>query len=950
MVTKFLDIMNWIPALARLVTAGTAKSLRALIMVASLGLVASADSFPQIQFHLLSKNALTISLDPSSSNLTNFVVEQTPTLDGLRFWTTFDTGTVINTNSIGFFRVRLSDDVLAAQDSDGDGIDDLYEFRHPQFLNPEDPTDAGKDWDRDGRSNLEEYRDGTDPDDQGGLMVHSRYWNDGITYMVHEYMAIDRDGRLWSWTSQNSDDPSISVPNEIMPGKGWKYTASSIESMQSPYWAGGIHHYLAVAGDGTLWAWGANDTGQLGVGSSDWTNTPIRVGAGSDWAQVVAGRIQHVWSPTLPGFLLPAGFSVALKTDGSLWQWGVMTAADLDTNGLPLWKAPHRVGGTDTNGLSDSDVPHRKSTSNEWASIRLFHGDSVVGLKRDGSLWIWGLSANQAFGSGASTTVQIPNPRRFGGDEKWARVEVDPFSDGAGTVLAIKRDGTLWTWNHYTSPSGSANLDLTQSPVNLGAGWRWSAAEPTPQFGSTGFGTTAVREDGTLWFWGQLQGYTHDQVVDQPVLVDSSTKWTSLHGNIGRNTNGDLRMVGGNFTPILTQPWRIGTNLDWVQVSAGLNNSVGVRRNGSLWHWGRVVLWPSGGFDGSMRQVPTEDLWSQVSLSRSYTFSENMFGVGSGGTAMLWGYTLLYWGGGWVPTGDPNSGGPYPGHILVPTQSPYPSYSPRIYDTNGTWKMILRGADHGAGIKSNGTLWAWGLFPKPVTIQNSPDGILSIFSDFSRESRQAGNTPTQISSRNDWTTLSAGAYHDLALTADGSLFALGYNESGQIGNGGTENQVAPVQIGQPNKWASVAAGDRHSLAIQVDGSLWAWGANDSGQLGDPALGTNSLTPKRIGLATNWKVVYAGPTSSYALDRDGRMWAWGANNFGQLGLGDTASRTVPAPLARGLKWSSVSAGASHTLAIGTDGSLWGWGYAYQGALPDPDVPPPALSPVSSRSGW
>jgi len=99
------------------------------------------------------------------------------------------------------------------------------------------------------------------------------------------------------------------------------------------------------------------------------------------------------------------------------------------------------------------------------------------------------------------------------------------------------------------------------------------------------------------------------------------------------------------------------------------------------------------------------------------------------------------------------------------------------------------------------------------------------------------------------------------------------------------------QIGNDSNWKEVIAGCFHTLAIKTDGSLWAWGKNDIGQLG---LGdnTNREAPVRIGTESNWKEVIAGCFHSLALKTDGSLWAWGDNWNGQLGLGDTTNRSNP----------------------------------------------------------
>jgi alpha-tubulin suppressor-like RCC1 family protein len=128
-------------------------------------------------------------------------------------------------------------------------------------------------------------------------------------------------------------------------------------------------------------------------------------------------------------------------------------------------------------------------------------------------------------------------------------------------------------------------------------------------------------------------------------------------------------------------------------------------------------------------------------------------------------------------------------------------------------------------------------------------------------------------------------------------------------------------VGEDTDWESVAAGDSHNVAIKTDGSLWAWGDNHHGQTGlGGAVGTEVLTPTRVGTDSTWAMVSAGWAYSAAIKQESSasdsrtLWTWGANATGQLGVGNTVSRDVPTRVGTGSTWESVSAGSSHTLGI------------------------------------
>ena len=200
--------------------------------------------------------------------------------------------------------------------------------------------------------------------------------------------------------------------------------------------------------------------------------------------------------------------------------------------------------------------------------------------------------------------------------------------------------------------------------------------------------------------------------------------------------------------------------------------------------------------------------------------------------------------------------------------------------------------------------------------------------------------------------LGAGPRHSLAVLTNRTLWTWGLNNFGQLGNNvnnpSTTNFASTPQLigtnGAANTnavWASVSAGGRgadvatnqpggFSLAIQTNGTLWAWGANHFGQLG---IGSTALqiVPTRVGSDSNWFQVEAGATHTLALKRDGSLWAWGANNFGQLGFGNTNAVTVPVRVGMESAWVEIRAGGFFSLARRADGTLWAWGANTNGQL-------------------
>jgi alpha-tubulin suppressor-like RCC1 family protein len=186
--------------------------------------------------------------------------------------------------------------------------------------------------------------------------------------------------------------------------------------------------------------------------------------------------------------------------------------------------------------------------------------------------------------------------------------------------------------------------------------------------------------------------------------------------------------------------------------------------------------------------------------------------------------------------------------------------------------------------------------------------------------------------------ISAGFYHTLALMPDGTVWAWGGNEFGQLGDGSTTNRSTPVRVMGLTGVIQVAAGMDQNVALRSDGTVWAWGRNEVGQVGNGVTSSYQLTPVRVTRLTGVKKISAGGEFSLALRSDGTVWAWGANQLGQLGNGTTANSSVPVKVAGLSQVTGISAGADASLATRSSGntaltSVWAWGANNFGQLGD-----------------
>ncbi|MDB5106413.1 MAG: Branched-chain amino acid transporter, amino acid-binding protein, partial [Fibrobacteres bacterium] len=209
------------------------------------------------------------------------------------------------------------------------------------------------------------------------------------------------------------------------------------------------------------------------------------------------------------------------------------------------------------------------------------------------------------------------------------------------------------------------------------------------------------------------------------------------------------------------------------------------------------------------------------------------------------------------------------------------------------------------------------------------------------------NSPVQVLT--GVADVSAGGFHSLILKTDGTLWAAGQNGFGQLGDGTSIQREAPVQIA--SGVVSLSAGVQHGFFLKADGTLWGMGLNTSGQLGDGTT-LNRASPVLIPVGpAGVRSVAAGQTHSLLLKGDGTLWSTGANTHGELGNGTTSNRPTFGQILSGV--SGMAAGVDHTLIVKSDGSLWSNGFNINGQLGDGTTtqrltPVPILMGVSAVS--
>jgi alpha-tubulin suppressor-like RCC1 family protein len=199
--------------------------------------------------------------------------------------------------------------------------------------------------------------------------------------------------------------------------------------------------------------------------------------------------------------------------------------------------------------------------------------------------------------------------------------------------------------------------------------------------------------------------------------------------------------------------------------------------------------------------------------------------------------------------------------------------------------------------------------------------------------------PTQVSARTDWDSVVVGSNHACALTSRGARFCWGDNQGGQLGLGDApQYEPTPVQAGSSDPvWLSLGAGGYSTCGISNLHQLWCWGNGGFGQLG---LGDtiSRSSPSQVGARSDWASVVLGTVHTCALTTDGTRYCWGLNSAGELGQGtvDTDVHTVPVALTGDAGWLSLSLGERHSCGLlAVNRHIYCWGENSSGQLGDGD---------------
>lgn len=747
-------------------------------------------------------------------------------------------------------------------------------------------------------------------------------------------LAICSDSTVWAWggngygylgdsTLNTSFEP---VPTRDTNGLGQLHRIVSVTT------ASGTS--LALREDGSLWSWGANAQGQLGIGSTVNQRTPVKVHGPNNVGYLnqvtaICGNYESVF---------------ALKSNGTVFGWG--------------WNGTGVLGdGTYFNSRT-TPVQVTETTDGFLDSIAAISSGSehAAALQSNGEVWAWGWDYSGELGTGTgNTSFSAVHVLNSGGTANFTNAIA--VACGYNFSVVLRNDGTVWTFgNNEFGQLGDGTYLSSLLPVQVKD---TAGNNPLRHIAAIAAGedhVLALDSAGRIFTWGsnkngQLGDPFTGKKSNRPMRLASLSGARFITAG-GRNSaaklqDGSIHIWGDNWTGLLgngttssyfalPQPV-IGTNAQGLhqnvkQISIGFDHEISLMQNGSVYSWG----------DLSTNDLPPATLTPnpfplQVRDSSGTLFLSNIKQIAAGenhnvaitnnGYAYGWGFNNNNQLGAYAisNTAKPSAFKYYSGALVnniragaassthtallkndstIIFYGSFTGYATSYYGNNfldstgtqplGHIRAIAAGSNTMAAISADSTIWAWGV----NNLNQLGDGTSTNNGFPVHVMNNAGSGPlTGVKS------ISSKMSHAMALMSDSTVFAWGYNSIGQLGCGDQVQHLLPQQVVDStglqamHNVVAIAVGNYHSLALMADSTVWAWGSNVRGQLGNGTT-TSSLLPVHVKNQFGTDIlrhvigISAGELCSGFLMSDGTTMTTGLNDNGQSGAMPTLGVSTP----------------------------------------------------------
>ncbi len=481
---------------------------------------------------------------------------------------------------------------------------------------------------------------------------------------------------------------------------------------------------------------------------------------------------------------------------------------------------------------------------------------------------------------------------------------------GADHSMVIKSNGTIWSYgrNNNGQLGNNSQTDYFIPPVQV------QNISNVIDIAGGKEHSIAITSDGNAYAWGVSNyyqiGFESTELLPKKISSFSNVASTASGANhsiflkkdgtvwsCGLNSSGQLgdSTITNRITPV--QAKRL-TNI--IDIAGGEEHTLALKNDGTVWAWG--YNWDGQLGDGTQSnpiRIPKQII-SLTKIVAIASGDDHNIVIKNDGTILTWGKN-------------------FSGQLGNGTYSPG-VYTPTMVDGLTDVIAAAAGKEHSVILKNDGTVWAWGL--------NSSGQLGS-------ETWDNSSIPVKVSGLSNVVAITSGANFSTALKNDSTVWAWGANDFGQLGDLTFNNSNIPVKakgLSFFTRGTSISGGNMHSIAIANDSTVWTWGNNNAGQLGDGTVNNSMLPIAAVNGLTGIVDAAGGIEHSIALTKDGIVWAWGANLYGQLG--DVSNIGSPTPIQSYITdVNAIACGSYHTVALKNDSTVWTWGANVYGQLGD-----------------
>ncbi len=639
------------------------------------------------------------------------------------------------------------------------------------------------------------------------------------------------------------------------------------------------------------------------------------------WIDVINNETAEVSAKVVNG----NGFTISLKSDGTVWSWGTNTSGQLGLGDSSSRNSPEKI-----------EVPETIKDISSGASHTLLLGKS-------GEVYTFGANGNGQLGTGNSTTYKIPTNIRVTNIEKVKAI--------GNSSYAITSEGKVFAWGAGYGKT-PVLLSMNKNVIDIGRTYYLAddgIVRTIPTSLEEAEGTQIELslneyEIGTRPVIEEERIVQISEGIDHVLLLGESGKvysyGTNVYGQLGDNSDNARQ---NNITTVVRKADK-SILQGVVEVSAGDQYSIVVTEEGKVYTFGingdrqlgQSNELETGGMQESDCAILKVDIEKVERVSAGYTHTNvytedgDVYTWGNGENGQLGNSdNSSYWEAQLVGKNIVESN---TNEILIEegeifNLKAWVNYF-NLFEERQS-EIGYEVLDQSIAFVDATSGQVMGLSEGRTTViakeRNTGEiGVISV------RVLEEGTKPDTMEILVEPQVVTSGK-HTVMLKVDGTVWCYGIGTNGELGNGTNKNTDQPVQAEFPAGTiiTKISAGENHCLALDNKGNVWAWGANDYNQLGK--IGDIVTRPTKITELQNIKDIECGTYSSFAIGKSGEVYSWGLNANGEGGIGSYTSKIEINRALHITDAIDIKAGKNHTMILRSTGEVYVTGSNLYGEL-------------------